>query len=148
MPKIGIVTELCPHGDVEAFMLEKDKETGLRRGESMVLNERLRILFECASAMQYLHQHNIVHRDLKLKNVLVDQSLTFKIIDFGLSKLNTGQTMTKRVGTSFFIAPEVTLSNHYDGKADVFSFGMMVWFSIFFFFFFKLTFFFFNRFSN
>lgn len=83
------------------------------------------------SGLQYLHTRNILHRDIKAGNVLIDFSGICKITDFGLSKnqqegaydpMANNSTMR---GTVFWMAPEV-LTNHYSAKVDVWSLGCTV----------------------
>ena len=57
-------------------------------------------------AVSYCHDKNIVHRDLKPENILFDAENTLKLIDFGASRYIT-QNMNKRLGTPFYVAPEV-----------------------------------------
>jgi len=54
---------------------------------ALPFSERFRILREVASAMLYLHQRDIIHRDVKAENVLMDQNFTAKVMDFGLYNL-------------------------------------------------------------
>ena len=79
--------------------------------------------------MEYLHSQNIIHRDLKPGNVLLDSNFYPKICDFGLAKiLSNSLTMTSKVGTPLFSAPEQLSSSNYDGKkADCYSFGMTMY---------------------
>jgi len=68
-----------------------------------------------------------MHRDLKSKNVLIEQnSWIAKLCDFGFARETTGE-MTFKVGTDAWMAPEVMQGNVYDYKADVFSFGIILY---------------------
>jgi len=84
----------------------------------------------CCKGMAYLHNNNIIHRDLKTHNLLVDQEWKVKVSDFGLSRViddtYTAQTLTA-CGTPSWAAPEVLKDQRYSAKADVYSFGMCLW---------------------
>ena len=81
-----------------------------------------------AAALAYLHSKNMVHRDVKSLNVLLDADDFPKICDFGLSRAISRESfMTPNVGTPQWTAPEVLESKAYDEKADVYSFGIMLW---------------------
>ena len=80
--------------------------------------------------MNYLHsfQPPILHRDLKSPNLLIDSSYALKISDFGLARVRARfQTMTGNCGTTQWMAPEVLAAEKYTEKADVFSYGVVVW---------------------
>lgn len=91
---------------------------------------RTRIILNIARGMCYLHERvpPILHRDLTPKNLLLDRHYTAKVADFGLSKIGLNEKMTAAVGYLPFQAPEVFMGNDYTEKADVYSFGMNVWF--------------------
>lgn len=84
---------------------------------------------EIASTLQYLHLSQIVHKDIKSHNMLLDENLKVKICDFGLareeSELNKG-TM-KWGGTPAYMAPEIFQKKSYDRKVDVFAYGTLLW---------------------
>ena len=83
--------------------------------------------------VNYLHNEGIVHRDLKVDNVLVSlekqvdfSNLTLKIIDLGLSaRVKPGKKLTALTGTPLYIAPEVFAGSGYDEKCDIWSIGVM-----------------------
>lgn len=78
--------------------------------------------------MHYIHQKkNLIQRDLKSRNVLIDQSLNAKIGDFGLSRLNNEDTGMTACGTPAWTAPEVVAGDAYDEKVDVYSYAMVLW---------------------
>lgn len=85
---------------------------------------------DTALGMNYLHsfQPPILHRDLKSPNLLIDTSYALKISDFGLARVRAHfQTMTGNCGTTQWMAPEVLAAEKYTEKADVFSYGVVVW---------------------
>ncbi|KRW98898.1 Protein kinase-like domain [Pseudocohnilembus persalinus] len=82
------------------------------------------------SAIYYCHQNNIVHRDLKPENLILEsekKGAALKVIDFGTSrKFDSAKKMTKRLGTPYYIAPEV-LNQKYDEKCDIWSCGVILY---------------------
>ncbi|KAH9101813.1 hypothetical protein AeMF1_021518 [Aphanomyces euteiches] len=89
-----------------------------------------RIAREIAMGMNYLHLCSIMHRDLKSANVLLDAFGTVKISDFGLScvlEAGNAADLTAETGTYRWMAPEVIGHEPYSGKADVYSYGVILW---------------------
>ena len=69
----------------------------------------------------------VVHRDLKLENILIDSDMNFKLLDFGLCAAGDIHNAVGVVGSPSYIAPEVLKSRSYDGtKVDLFSIGVML----------------------
>lgn len=91
---------------------------------------RQKILIGIARAMMFLHKHNVIHRDLKPDNVLLDDNLEPHVTDFGTSKFySSGQSnnQTQNVGTAIYMAPEIIEGVKYNGKADVYSFAILMY---------------------
>ena len=84
------------------------------------------MLYDMLKALEFLHSRNIVHRDIKLENILLKEGI-FKLCDFGLSRvLNQEKRFTIEVGNIMAKAPEV-YKGHYDSKVDIWSIGITVY---------------------
>lgn len=88
---------------------------------------RLAIAQDIARGMHCLHGRNIIHRDLKSMNLLLDHDWTCKVADFGFARLKATNVTLTRVGTPAWVAPEVMLGQRYTEKVDVYSFGIVLW---------------------
>lgn len=92
------------------------------------MKEKLHIAYGLAEAIAYIHTRPapIIHRDIKARNVMLNDSLDAKLIDFGISRHYVDATMTAGVGTPFWTAPEVLLGERYSLQSDVYSFGVVL----------------------
>lgn len=81
-----------------------------------------------ASALDYCHSNNIVHRDLKIENIMINNAGEIKIIDFGLSNLYSHDHLLKTYcGSLYFAAPELLSAHPYRGpEVDIWSFGVVL----------------------
>ncbi len=84
---------------------------------------------QIASALDYCHRNSIVHRDLKIENILISKTGDIKIIDFGLSNLFSHKALLKTFcGSLYFAAPELLQARQYTGpEVDVWSFGIVLY---------------------
>lgn len=84
-------------------------------------------LMNFLQTLEFLHKQNIVHRDIKLENILItnEDNLEFKLIDFGLA-FNSKDLQGKKCGTPGYIAPEILRNQQYGAKVDVFSAGVVI----------------------
>ncbi|KAF5449035.1 hypothetical protein F2P56_029523 [Juglans regia] len=119
-PSVCIVTEFMSGGSVYDYL---HKQKGVFKLPSL-----LKVAIDVSKGMNYLHQNNIIHRDLKAANLLMDDNEVVKVADFGVARVKpqTG-VMTAETGTYRWMAPEVIEHKPYDHKADVFSFGIVLW---------------------
>jgi len=86
------------------------------------------VSLQILNALNYLHQMNRVHRDLKSDNVLMNSKGEFKLADFGMAVQLTNQTASLKtvVGSPYWMAPEILLERNYGKEVDVWSFGCVV----------------------
>lgn len=123
---IHLVTELCTGGELYDRVVEKTQSPEGHFSEY----DAARIIRNILDAIAYCHNvKQIVHRDLKPENFLLlneRDDAPVKIIDFGLSKNATSGVMTSRVGTVYYVAPEV-LTEDYTSKCDIWSIGVIAY---------------------
>ncbi|XP_024164961.1 serine/threonine-protein kinase STY46 isoform X1 [Rosa chinensis] len=119
-PNLCIVTEFLSGGSMYDFL---HKQKG-----SFSLQSLLKVAVDISRGMKYLHQNKIIHRDLKAANLLTDGNGVVKVADFGIARVQAQSgVMTAETGTYRWMAPEVIEHKPYDHKADVFSFGVILW---------------------
>lgn len=112
-----IITEFCARGALSDTLYSDT---------AVAWDVVLQYALDIATGMNFLHHHNIVHRDLKSDNILVTSNGVCKIADFGLSCFISVHSRKLRYGTPFWMAPEVINSLAYTTKSDVFSFGIVL----------------------
>ncbi|KAJ1306190.1 hypothetical protein OPQ81_010899 [Rhizoctonia solani] len=118
---IWLVTELCAGGELFDYLVEK----GGRLEES----EARRIIGELCLALDYVHREGVVHRDLKLENVLLDERCTVKLGDFGFTReFDKGKLLETFCGTTGYAAPEMLAGKKYMGtEVDIWSLGIIMY---------------------
>ena len=119
--KIYLVMDICTGG--ELFDLVN------MSSEYRTEHCATRFMTEMFSAVQYLHEHGVVHRDLKLENWLFEHHTGshLKLIDFGLAKhFLVHERIHGAVGSMYYVAPEV-LRGSYDSRCDLWSLGVIAY---------------------
>ncbi|CAH1440320.1 unnamed protein product [Lactuca virosa] len=130
----------CIHGNekmlIYEYMVNKSLDSFLfdeTRDSMLDWPQRLHIIHGIARGILYIHQDlrlQIIHRDLKAGNILLDSEMNPKISDFGLARKFVGHDVmakTKKVvGTLGYIPPEYAVHGRFSIKSDVFSFGVIV----------------------
>ncbi len=98
--------------------------------ERLPLSRIAKLMEQIASALDYAHRKDVVHRDIKPDNVLIDESGNPLLSDFGLARLASQQSnlsVSGRVyGTPAYMAPEQILGGDVDGRCDVYALGVML----------------------
>ncbi|KAK7386770.1 hypothetical protein VNO78_27106 [Psophocarpus tetragonolobus] len=103
-----------------------------RTSQPLTWEIRHKIILGIAEGMAYLHEEShvrIIHRDIKLSNILLEEDFTPKIADFGLARLfpeDKSHVSTAIAGTLGYMAPEYIVRGKLTEKADVYSFGVLV----------------------
>jgi predicted ATPase len=93
------------------------------------MQEIARVAAQVCAALEHAHNHGVIHRDLKPENVLIAEDGTAKLMDFGIAR-SVASRMTSEgeiVGTVFYLAPEIALGQDFDGRADLYSLGVMLY---------------------
>jgi mitogen-activated protein kinase kinase kinase 9 len=92
------------------------------------LNWKLRyeILKGVACGLKHIHSYDIIHRDIKSANILIDQKFQAKISDFGIA-IHKDEKPHVCIGTTSYMAPETLASNLYTEKSDMFGFAVTAW---------------------
>ncbi|NP_001038554.2 serine/threonine-protein kinase 33 [Danio rerio] len=128
--RMYLVTELCEGGDLKD-LLQKNKH--------FTEEETRHIIKSLSEAIVYLHKKDIVHRDLKLENILVkschqgndNDMVNIKVTDFGLSVQKGGvgseNMLQATCGTPIYMAPEVVNGHQYSQQCDLWSIGVIMY---------------------
>jgi serine/threonine protein kinase len=117
----------CNYTKRHYLAMEYVNNLSLEQMLALSLDDKLKVVLQVANALQFLHssQMNLIHRDIKTQNILVDSSKVAKLSDFGIIKDEAGaNTMTETfAGSPHFAPPEQVDAKHVDHRADIYSLG-------------------------
>ncbi|XP_076448462.1 uncharacterized protein LOC143285126 [Babylonia areolata] len=117
-----IAMQYCEGGDLY---------TKLKEQKGQLLEERQVVewFVQIAMALQYMHERNILHRDLKTQNIFLTKSKIIKVGDLGIARVLDGATdmATTLIGTPYYMSPELFSNKPYNHKSDVWALGCCVY---------------------
>lgn len=126
-----IVTEYFPNKSLFEVLEQIRHGTAIPEWND---TKKLINIYGIATGMQYSPANNLIHRDLKTQNILIDEYLYPRITDFGLSKIlhqnldsMSIQSVNDYKGTPAFFSPEIWDSKNYSKSSDVYAFGFIVY---------------------
>ncbi|GJP31796.1 hypothetical protein CLOM_g15046 [Closterium sp. NIES-68] len=121
-----LVYEFMCRGSLDAYLFR-------RKIQPMPWAVRMRIALDAARGLAYLHEEaewQVIYRDFKTSNILLDQDFNAKLSDFGLAKDgpegDKSHVSTRVMGTYGYAAPEYVMTGHLTVKSDVYSFGVVL----------------------
>jgi eukaryotic-like serine/threonine-protein kinase len=134
-PNIVIVHDLGEHEGnpflVMEFLEGVSLDTIIREERPLPLIEKLNLIIQGCNGLQYAHERNVVHRDIKPGNLMVlNQSNTVKIVDFGIARIEDDGNVTlpsQVIGTIQYMSPEQINGKPVDGRSDVFSMAVVLY---------------------
>lgn len=131
-PNIVAIYDIGTSNDASYMAMEylQGGTLNQRIRDGMSLSEVIRVCTQIAHALSLAHHNQIVHRDLKPSNIMFRDEVTPVLTDFGIARqLDTDHRMTKTgmvVGTPYYMSPEQLSGQEIDGRADLYSLGVML----------------------
>eukprot|EP01017_Pseudomicrothorax_dubius_P026502 TRINITY_DN2960_c0_g3_i2.p1 TRINITY_DN2960_c0_g3~~TRINITY_DN2960_c0_g3_i2.p1 ORF type:complete len:480 (+),score=82.48 TRINITY_DN2960_c0_g3_i2:152-1591(+) len=115
---VYLVLEYAKHGSLFSYLTKR------RRLDE---REACKYFTQCCLAMEFLHRRNILHRDFKPENILLDEMLDAKLCDFGWCTDKTTEKKFAFCGTYEYMAPEMVERKRYDESVDIWGLGILLY---------------------
>ncbi len=128
-PNVVAVYDAGQSGDLPFIVMELVEGPSLYQQRPTDLHEIISYARQICAALDHAHARGIIHRDLKPENVMIAPDGTAKLTDFGLAR-SVASRITDQgaiVGSVFYLAPELALGKEYDGRADLYALGVMLY---------------------
>jgi tRNA A-37 threonylcarbamoyl transferase component Bud32 len=120
-PATFIVMELVEGRTLQALLAERGR---------LPLAETIELVAQAAAALDHAHANQVVHRDVKPANIMIEPGGHVKVMDFGIAKLETGANLTATgsiMGTPNYMSPEQARGQKVDARSDLFSLGCVLY---------------------
>ena len=131
-PSIVTIYDVCDEGDISYILMEYVEGVSLKAFEEQ--NGRMdpalavALTAQLASALDHAHKHNIIHCDIKPQNIVLTESMVPKIVDFGISRIVSNETMAftaSVVGSVHYFSPEQAQGLAVTAQSDIYSLGIV-----------------------
>ena len=133
-PNIVSVYDVCEDNGRYFIVMELVEGITLKEyighQHSIPWKEAVHFTVQILQALQHAHEKGIVHRDMKPQNIMLLQDGSIKVMDFGIARFSNNETKTmtdKAIGSVHYIAPEQARGDKTDGKADIYSVGVVLY---------------------
>ena len=131
-PSIVTIYDVCDEGDISYILMEYVQGVSLKAFEEQ--NGRMdpglavALTAQLASALDHAHKHNIIHCDIKPQNIVLTEAMVPKIVDFGISRIVSSETMAftaSVVGSVHYFSPEQAQGLAVTAQSDIYSLGIV-----------------------
>src|SRR4029079_16310852 len=115
---------------IEGGTLKSHLEDLAKAGKQLSIAEAVHVVSEVGKALSYAHSHQMIHRDVKPANVLMEVGGRIILTDFGIAKILTGPSYTvtgATIGTPAYMSPEQGLGRPGDHRSDIYALGVMLY---------------------
>lgn len=132
-PHIVHVLDYGADRDLQYLVMEyvegKDLNTLLKERGALEWTYALELLDQLASALEHAHSHDIVHRDIKPQNLMLDESGLLKVLDFGIARKPALPSLTQSgfIGSPYYASPEQAMGEDVDIRSDIYSAGIVLY---------------------
>src|SRR6056297_2436390 len=132
-PNIAQVYAIEEENDQLFIVLEYVKGMELKGSvdnDNLTTDEKWGLATEIADGIRAAHNNGILHRDIKSRNIMINESGTAKIMDFGLARMDGAERITNpgtTIGTTAYMAPEQLAGEEYDVRSDIWAYGVVLY---------------------
>ncbi|WP_432262254.1 protein kinase domain-containing protein [Cupriavidus sp. TMH.W2] len=133
-PNITTLYALFKDGDTMCMVMElvhgDTLETILQRIGKFPVRDSLAVIVQAIMGLRYAHKMGVIHRDIKPSNLMLTESGTLKIMDFGIARIQGSQRLTQQgdvVGTLAYASPEQLRGHEGDGRSDLYSLATVLY---------------------